>query len=105
MDDQHGAWARIVEPWLGYVWVMLIATWGGTVSYLSRIRRSRVQFSVVDLLREWCISGFAGLLTFFVCQEMGLSPWMTAFAAGISGHAGGRTIAVWEQWLKSRLPK
>ena len=59
------------EQGIGYIWFIMLAIWGGTVNYLTRINRGNVQFfSFFELMGEWFISGFAGLLTAYVCIEM-----------------------------------
>ena len=87
----------------GYVWFALLALWGGTVNYISRVKRSHKSFSFVELIGEWTISAFAGVITALICQEMGLSLLITSALAGISGHMGGRAIYISELFLASRF--
>lgn len=82
---------------LGFIWFFLIAMWGGTASYVSRLRKSKAPFSIMELIGEWAVSAFAGIITAFVCYEMNLSFYATAALAGIAGHMGGRAIALIEQ--------
>jgi hypothetical protein len=97
--------SKLVEAGLGYVWFVILAVWGGTVNYLSRIKQGKVEaFSFVELMGEWAVSGFAGLLTAFICTEMEMSWHMTAFFTGISGHLGGRAIYMLESYAKRHLP-
>lgn len=84
---------------LGFVWFFLIAVWGGTASYLARIRKSQAPFSIMELVGEWTVSAFAGIITAFICYEMQLSFYVTAALAGIAGHMGGRAIALLEQGM------
>ena len=75
------------------------------MNYLSRIKQGLVErFSFAELVGEWFISGFAGLLTYYVCAEMEFSWHMTAFFTGISGHLGGRALFLFEVYFKSRFP-
>jgi len=87
------------------LWLMLIALWGGTASYISRIRTKKLPFSVIELIGEWCISGFAGIVTMYVCMDLSLSVPITAAATGIAGHMGGRAIYMLENLFLSRLGK
>jgi len=83
-----------------YVLAFLVSVLGGTVSYLSKVRTNgQKAFSVVELIGEWVTSGFAGLMTAYVCVAAGLSFELTAAFAGIAGHAGGRAISILEQKL------
>ena len=50
-------------PGGGYLWMVILALWGGTASYLSRLKQNQaLTFSLAELAGEWAISGFAGLL-------------------------------------------
>lgn len=89
--------ALIGATGLGFVWFFLMAVWGGTASYVSRLRKSKAPFSIMELIGEWAVSAFAGIITAFVCYEMSLSFYATAALAGIAGHMGGRAIALMEQ--------
>ena len=87
----------------GYVWFALLALWGGTVSYISRVRRNNAPFSFVELIGEWTISAFAGIMTALICQELEFSLILTAALAGISGHMGGRAIYMLEQFVCKKM--
>lgn len=80
--------------------ILLVAMWGGTASYIAKIKANKTKFKVFELLGEWCISGFSGLLTVYICFELELSWQMTAFMAGIAGHMGGRAITIFENRFK-----
>lgn len=106
VDSGHGILSKLIESGLGYLWFLALAIWGGTVNYLSRIKQGKVEvFSFAELVGEWAISGFAGLLTAYICIEMQLSWHMTAFFTGIAGHLGGRAIFIFKAYFKSKLPK
>ncbi|MBO9492239.1 phage holin family protein [Endozoicomonas sp. G2_1] len=87
-----------------FFFCMLIAVWGSTAAYIARLKKSGKDFSLTELIGEWSISGFAGMLTVLVCQEFGVSLTLTAFAAGISGHMGGTAIHLLEQATRKRFP-
>lgn len=89
----------------GLLWLSLLAIWGGTANYLARIKSSAVPFSALELVGEWTISAFAGIITAYVCYEMGFSFQMTAAMAGIAGHMGGRGIALVENWVTMLIRK
>ena len=94
---------KTVGEYTGHIWLILLALWGGTASYLSRIQQRKLPFSLVELAGEWCISGFSGVLTAYICAEAGLSWHMIAFFTGIAGHLGGRGLFMLEQYAKRRL--
>lgn len=87
-----------------YLWMVLIASWGGVVNYISRIKSKTVaHFSFIELLGELVISGFTGILTFWICEALGVDSLITAACVGIAGHAGGRTVYFLEQVFVKRL--
>ncbi|MEC4724268.1 phage holin family protein [Shewanella sp. D64] len=95
---------QVIDLGFGYIWFIFLAVWGGTVNYLIRLKRDKsTAFSIVELLGEWVISGFSGLLTAFICAEMGLSFMYTAALAGIAGHMGGRGIYLLERVVRKRI--
>lgn len=88
---------------LAYAWFVLLAAWGGTANYLTRQRRDNLPFSTAALLGEWSISGFSGLITAYMCVHLELSFALTAAAAGVAGHMGGRAVYFIEQMLVSKV--
>jgi len=106
-EQSVGYLKSIVESGTCYVLFMFMAIWGGTAAYMSRIKRSGSSFSLVELVGEWSISGFSGLVTALICQAYGVNFYITSAAVGISGHMGGRLIFILERWgqryIESRL--
>lgn len=90
---------------LGYLWLVLLALWGGTVNYISRVRRGDPKrFSLVELIGEWSISGFVGVVTIYICLEMEFSVYLTGAVVAIAGHMGGRAIFCLEHWVVQKIP-
>lgn len=87
---------------LGYLWLIVLAIWGGTSSYLSRIKRDKLPFSMIELMGEWTVSGFAGIITSYVCYSLGWDFYLTAACTGIAGHMGGRAIYLLERMIVRR---
>ena len=90
----------IAATGVGFIWFLLLAAWGGTASYLSRIKKMKTPFSIMELVGEWTISAFAGVITAFICYEMQFSFYATAALTGIAGHMGGRAIALMENFIE-----
>jgi len=95
----------ILTEKIGYFWFVGLALWGGTASYISRMKKRELPFSLVELIGEWSISGFSGLLTALICVNLEFSFELTAAAAGVAGHMGGRAIGMMEIYFTSRIPK
>lgn len=108
---EHQGWferflALIVGTPIGFFWFFLLAVWGGTASYITRLKKSKAPFSIMELVGEWAVSAFAGIITAFVCLELAFSFYATAALAGVAGHMGGRAIALLENaveaWWRKR---
>lgn len=87
---------------LSWFWLIVVAIWGGTANYISRIRKSKIPFSIIELLGEWTISGFAGYVTALACLYVEIPFELTLAIAGIAGHMGGRAIGLAENWAMSK---
>jgi len=99
--DKVLAWGN---DWLKYVGLIALALWGGTASHLSRMKRMGIPFSLAELVGEWVICGFAGMLTLLICESYGINFAMTGALTGISGHMGGRAIFMIQQKIFNNVP-
>lgn len=90
-------------PGIDYIWFCLLAVWGGTVNYISNMRRQKKTFSITELFGDWAISSFSGIMAAYVCKELGVSPFVQYATAGLVGHQGARTIALMERWMRDRF--
>lgn len=78
--------------------ILGIALLGGFASWYSRVRKGEADMlNISALIGELAISAFAGLIAFWICESLDLSPLITAAVAGMAGHAGGNGIS----WLES----
>lgn len=100
MGEEQGfldrAFSVLGSTGLGFLWFIGLAIWGGTANYLARIKRNAGTFSMMELVGEWTVSAFAGVITAFFCLEYGLSFYATAALTGVSGHMGGKAITMFE---------
>jgi hypothetical protein len=81
-----------------YGFVLATALLGGLASWYMKVRKGELlAWNLSALIGELCVSAFAGLLAFWVCEALGVQPLVTAAVIGVSGHAGARGIA----WLES----
>lgn len=87
-----------------YLWVIVLSAWGGTVNFMRKRKSGEARpFNIAELTGEVFTSGFAGVLTFWLCEAAGISPLITAALVGISGHMGGRAIFRLERWAEARF--
>ena len=96
--------SAIVMPILTYLWVALIAMFGGLVSFIRKLNKRTVPMPLrrlfLTLAGELVISAFAGLITYWLCQYWGLHQAMTAVFVATSGHLGGKSIdAIGHIWM------
>ena len=103
IPDLKNLLGKPIAEWLGYGWLFVLAIWGGTVNYISRIRKQKIPFSIIELVGEWFIAGFAGVITAYFCYGIELNFYMTAAATGIAGHMGGRAIGLAEHWFLRKI--
>ena len=93
---------EIINTTIPYLYFIFLAIWGGIVNYILRIRKSKIAFSTIELVGEMFVSGFAGLMSAYLCIELDLSFAVTCAISGVAGHMGGRTIFLMESWLQRR---
>jgi len=92
-----------ISEYAAVVWFVILAMLGGTANYTSKIKERGVTFSITEWLGELVISGFAGLMTYYICISLNVGTAMTAAACGICGHMGGRAIFLIEKKITDRV--
>lgn len=63
------------------------------------------RFSITELIGELFISGFVGLITFYLCESAKIDQMISAALVGIAGHMGSRAIFLIEKYLQSKFLK
>lgn len=96
-------------PLLTYAWVVLISVAGGVANFYRKMREGAARpFNLNEFIGECAISGFVGVITFWICKAGGVNEFLTAAAVGITGHMGSRAIFALEKflerWLAARSP-
>lgn len=79
-----------------YAVVLGVALLGGLANWYIKARNSAQGYSLAALVGELCVSAFAGVLAFWICEAIGIDPLLTAAAVGMAGHAGARGL----DWLE-----
>lgn len=92
-------------PWLTYLWVCLIAAWGGLVRFLNsmRERKESLGASMVTLITGLVTSVFVGVLTFYACEIAEFDKLWTAICVAVTGHLGAQAMQVFEKAILSRI--
>ncbi len=71
---------------------------GGLASWWIKVRKGELMaWNIAALVGELCISAFAGIMTFFICEYLKLDPMLTPAIVGMAGHAGAKGI----NWLEN----
>lgn len=77
--------------------VLATALLGGAANWYIKAKSSQTGvFSLAALVGELCVSAFAGLLAFWICEGLSVQPLYTAAVVGMAGHAGARGL----NWLE-----
>ncbi len=92
-------------PWLTYLWVCLIAAWGGLVRFLNsmRERKESLGASMVTLITGLVTSVFVGVLTFYACEIAEFDKLWTAICVAVTGHLGAQAMQIFEKAILSRI--
>lgn len=91
---------------LTYMWVFALAVLGGVVNFMRKLQEGHTRaFNIIEFIGEIVTSAFAGVITFWLCENAAFSPLVTAAFVGVSGHMGSRAIFMLEEFLKTKFPK
>lgn len=76
---------------------------GGLASWIAKVQRGVIPgWSLMHLIGELCISAFAGLMCFFLCDTLGISLKVTIGLVGVAGHMGTRAINAFESFAAKK---
>jgi hypothetical protein len=91
---------------LTYLWVFGLSSLGGFISFVNKIKKGHARaFNIAEFMGEIATSAFAGVITFWLCENANISPLITAALVGVSGHMGSRAILLFEEWLAKKFPE
>ncbi len=93
-------WIRDTLPFITTVWV---STWGGVVSHIQRLRKSKKKFDIKELILDIIVSSFVGYITYLICQYSHLDGSISSALIAISGHMGARAMAKYEKFAEDKL--
>lgn len=78
--------------------VLSTALLGGMASWYMKVRRGEIlAWNLAALIGELCVSAFAGLIAFWLCEYVNVNPLLTSAIVGMSGHAGAKGL----NWLET----
>ncbi|BCD59639.1 MULTISPECIES: phage holin family protein [unclassified Nitratiruptor] len=87
-----------------YLWVLALSLWGGTAHTIRKIRNGTIKhFSLSEWIGDMVISGFLGVITFYLCEYAGIEQPLTAALVGISAHQGTRGISALEKYIAKKI--
>lgn len=80
-------------PILTYIWVIVLSIWGGITHNIRKIRSGDLKrFSFSELIGDITLSGFIGVMTFWLCEYSKIDPMLQAVFIGIASHMGARAL-------------
>lgn len=86
------------------LWMAGIAMVGGYVNFRQKMQQGNARaWNLTELIGEMVVSGFVGVLTFWICRGFDVNPWLTAAGVAISGHLGARGIFMAEKALEKKV--
>jgi len=94
--------------WELSTWLLCIgmAIFGGIANWSNKIALGYItRFSLVELVGDMFVSGFAGVSVFMTLAGMGKPILICAAASGITGHFSTRIIFHIERILKAKADK
>lgn len=84
---------------------LLPALIGGIVDYISESKENIDKKSIKQALLRSVVSGFAGMLTYYICMDFQITEYKMAFLIGLSGFAGVRALKFFENITKAIIEK
>lgn len=86
------------------LWMLAISMAGGFLSFYQKVKAGKARaFNIPELLGEMAVSGFVGVVTFWICDGFGVNKYLTAAGVAIAGHMGARAIFLIEQWVEKKI--
>ena len=96
-DQNNSAlFVELMRQIMPYLSTIFLSMWGGVANHVTTLRNGRKKFQLKELIFDFVVSTFAGLITFYFCRSAGISETMSAVLIAISGHMGTRAIAGFE---------
>ncbi len=101
MPQDHLSFLQRLQEYglLGYVWIMIIAFWAGTVKYLNSLKKNEKP-KLLGWFVDTVTSGFVGVITAMVCQHYQLPDLLIYAITGIMAHNGTRSLYLIGNFLK-----
>ncbi len=87
-----------------YAWVFFLSLFGSVANYVHQVKTGKVERVVITgLLGDFIVSGFFGLMTFYMCEASSITPPLSAVLIGFAGHMGRRSWFAFKKALSYRL--
>jgi CHASE2 domain-containing sensor protein len=83
--------------------VLAAALLGGLANWYVKAKNGPDGYSPAALIGELCVSAFAGVIAFWLCEAFDVPPLLTAAAVGMAGHAGARGLDWLERIMKRKV--
>lgn len=93
----------VIKNLVPTLWMLAVAIAGGAVSFYQKVKAGKARpFNLIELAGEMFVSGFVGIVVYWICKYYGVNEYLTAAGVAISGHMGARLIFLLEQWIERK---
>ena len=90
-------------PLKQWLFMLALALFGGLAAWWAKVRKGELAIhNLSALIGDLSISAFAGVIAFFGCEHLNLTPLLTAAIVGMSGNMGARALALFEEIVTRR---
>ncbi len=94
----------VIKNLIPTLWMLAVAVSGGIVSFYQKVKAGKARaINIAELFGEMFLSGFVGIVTFWICRAYGVNEFLTAAGVAISGHMGARAIFLIEHAIETRM--
>lgn len=83
-----------------YIWVIGLACIAGAVKYVNYSVTTK-SFALITLLKDMLTGGLSGLMSFWLCESLGIGSPKNAIIISIAGIMGSRAWEEFEQIIRS----
>ena len=99
------AFLEYIHKLLDVIVYLLPAIVGGLVDAVLEAKEKGIQLNFKSGVGNVLVSGFSGMLTWFLCKHFGISDHLMSFLVGISGWGGVRSLKFFENMTKAIIVK
>ena len=87
-----------------YVWVMGLSILGGIARVIFDLKKKVItSITLLNLVGEIFLSGFIGMMSFYICEYMEVPQPLGPAIIGVSAFMGTTTISLFIIWVRKKF--